>query len=294
MNKIMLMKTLSVVCYILFAPIIGGLLAGIDRIISARLQRRIGPPVFQPFYDVLKLFQKENSVVRRSQNYYILLFFLFAVFSGALFFWGGDLLLVIFALTLANIFFILGAYKGSSPYSFMGAERELLQMLSYEPMVLIVCVAFYMITGSFRVEDILQSNIFVLKYLPGVFLGFVLILVVKFRKSPFDLSMSHHAHQEIVKGIVTEYNGFVLGAIEMIHWYESIMLLGIFYLFFPTNLILGFAVSLIVFFFIILVDNVFARLKWQWMVKNIWIFTLILGFGNIAVIYILKYFKIIF
>jgi ech hydrogenase subunit B len=294
MNKIMLTKTLSVICYILFAPVLGGLLAGIDRIISARLQRRVGPPLFQPFYDVFKLFQKENTVVRRSQNYYILSFLIFAVFGGCIFFWGGDLLLVIFAITLANIFFVLGAYKGSSPYSFVGAERELLQMLAYEPMILLVCVALYMITGSFRVEDILKSNIMVIKYLPGVFLGYVMILIVKMRKSPFDLSMSHHAHQEIVKGIVTEYNGFVLGTIEIIHWYESILLLGIFYLFFPQNLLVGFAIGILVFFFIILVDNVFARLKWQWMVKNLWIYTMILGFGNIVVIYILKYFKIIF
>jgi len=45
------------------------------------------------------------------------------------------LLLVIFALTLAAIFFVLGAYKASSPYSFIGAERELIQMMAYEPMI---------------------------------------------------------------------------------------------------------------------------------------------------------------
>ncbi|MBE3134650.1 MAG: NADH-quinone oxidoreductase subunit H, partial [Acidobacteria bacterium] len=116
--------------YLVGAPLAGGLLAGIDRKLSARLQGRWGPPILQPFYDVAKLLQKENIVVRRSQSFYIYFFFVFTVFTGGLFFSGGDLLLTIFALTLAGIFFVLGAYKASSPYSFIGAERELIQMMS--------------------------------------------------------------------------------------------------------------------------------------------------------------------
>ena len=76
------------------------------------MQSRQGPPILQPFFDVLKLWQKENIVVRRSQNYYILFFLLLVVFTGALFFAGSDLLLVIFALTLAAIFFVLGRLQG--------------------------------------------------------------------------------------------------------------------------------------------------------------------------------------
>ena len=138
--------------YIVIAPVLGGLLNGLDRRISARMQGRWGPPILQPFYDVLKLMQKENIVVRRSQNFYIYFFFMFMVFTGGLFFTGGDILLVIFALTLASIFFILGAYKASSPYSFLGAERELIQMMSYEPMVLLSAVGMYLVTRSFFVS----------------------------------------------------------------------------------------------------------------------------------------------
>ena len=97
---------IRVLIYLVAAPIVGGLLAGWDRRISARMQARQGPPIFQPFYDVLKLFHKENVVVRRSQNYYIFFFLLFVIFTGALFFAGFDLLLMVFALTLAGIFFV--------------------------------------------------------------------------------------------------------------------------------------------------------------------------------------------
>ena len=193
--------------YLVGAPIVGGLLAGADRRVSARMQARQGPPLLQPFLDVLKLCQKENVVVRRSQNFYILFFLLLMIFTGALFFTGADLLLVIFALTLAGIFFILGAYKASSPYSFVGAERELIQMMAYEPMVLLTAVGMYMVTRSFQVREIASYPGVPPLALPGVFLGFLFTLGIKFRKSPFDFSSSHHAHQELVRGITTEFSG---------------------------------------------------------------------------------------
>ena len=73
---------IRLIIYLVAAPVVGGLLAGWDRRISARMQSRRGPPILQPFYDVLKLWQKENIVVRRSQNFYILFFLLLVIFTG--------------------------------------------------------------------------------------------------------------------------------------------------------------------------------------------------------------------
>jgi len=161
------MKSLLIVMlYLVCAPFVGALIAGCDRIISARLQGRVGPSLLQPIYDVCKLLQKETIVVRRSQNFYIVFFFVFAVFTGILFFLGKDLLILIFAFTLANIFFVLGGYKGSSPYSFVGAERELLQMMAYEPMVIFVAVGMYLVTGSFFISDIVSFDRSIVVYLP--------------------------------------------------------------------------------------------------------------------------------
>jgi formate hydrogenlyase subunit 4 len=47
------------ILFVVAAPLFGGLLAGVDRIVSARMQGRVGPPLLQPFYDVGKLFEKE-------------------------------------------------------------------------------------------------------------------------------------------------------------------------------------------------------------------------------------------
>jgi ech hydrogenase subunit B len=280
--------TIRLVLYLFGAPLLGGLLAGWDRRISARMQSRQGPPVLQPFYDVLKLWNKESIVVRRSQNFYIFFFLLLVIFTGALFFSGSDLLLVIFALTLAAIFFVLGAYKASSPYSFLGAERELIQMMAYEPMVLVTAIGMYMATKSFYVDQIARHPTLLVLTLPGIFLGFLYTLEIKFRKSPFDLSCSHHAHQELVRGMTTEFSGRALALIEIAHWYENVFLLGWVYLFFAASPVLGASVTVLTFLFVIFVDNVFARLKWQMALKSAWAVAVVLGFGNILVLSLLK------
>jgi len=274
--------------FFLLAPIAGGVLAGIDRKLSARLQGRYGPPVRQPFFDVLKLFQKERILVNKFQNFPIVLFFLFTVFSGALFFSGASLLLAIFSLALAGTFFILGGFSVSSPYSHLGAERELIQMMSYEPMVILVAVGLYQVTGSFKVADIVQHQAPLILYLPGVFAGFVYILTIKFRKSPFDLSMSHHAHQELVRGITTEFSGPALGLIEITHWYENVLLLGMVYLFFAFNPWLAIVASLGTYLFEIFIDMNYARFKWQLTFWSSWLFTAVAGVSNIIVLCFLK------
>ncbi len=289
----MIIKTIIfVIAYLILAPFVGGFLAGLDRKLSARMQRRVGPPVLQPFYDVLKLFEKEKQTVTKVQDYYVLVFVVFVMASGAIFFAGGDLLLVIFTLTIASAFLIIAAFSSNSPYAQVGAERELLQMMSYEPMVLMTAIGFYMYCGSFTVSDILATtvNMPFLKLI-GIFIGFVFILTIKFRKSPFDLSMSHHAHQELVRGLTTEFSGRTLGWIEISHWYENIFLLGFVFLFFANGTVWGYVIGVVVclltYFFEVLIDNCFARMKWQFAFKSAWIVALICGVINIFVLYLI-------
>ena len=59
---------ISIIAYLILAPFVGGLLAGLDRKVSARMQGRVGPSILQPFYDVLKLFEKEPITVTKVQD----------------------------------------------------------------------------------------------------------------------------------------------------------------------------------------------------------------------------------
>jgi ech hydrogenase subunit B len=287
-----LIKSLSVfermLAFVLLAPLAGGLLSGIDRRLSARLQGRYGPPLLQPFYDVFKLFRKERILVNKFQDFPILLFLIFTAFSGALFFAGADLLLTIFSLALAGTFFVLGGFCVSSPYSHVGAEREIIQTVAYEPMIILMAVGMYQVTGSFRVGNILRHEAPLILWLPGVFVGFLYILTIKFRKSPFDLSMSHHAHQEIVRGITTEFSGPALALIEITHWYEMVLLLGMVYLFFAFNPWLGVVMAAVTYLFEILIDMNYARFKWQLTFESSWLFTAVAGVSNIIVLSLMR------
>lgn len=275
--------------FLIGAPVAGGLLAGIDRIVTARMQGRKGPPLLQPFYDVGKLLQKSRLVVHPHQGLYIWGFLVFLLIAGALFFSGGDLLLSIFALAVAGVFLALGAFSVNTPYSHIGAERELLQMMAYEPMLIIAVLGLYQSTGSFLVRDIVASGRPILAELPGVFLGFLFILTIKLRKSPFDLSSSHHGHQEVVKGVTTDFAGPDLALIEIAHWYENILLLGFTYLFFvPLHPALGIALAGATYLLEVFVDNTHARLRWQHTVKLSWWTGATLGLANLAILDLLR------
>ncbi len=282
------MLILRIILIVIFAPLVGGLIIGIDRVISARMQGRNGPPILQPFYDVLKLFQKESIEVNNMHRFYVYISLIFIIFTTIIMLTGGDILLAIFVLTLGSIFFVLGGYASNSPYSLIGSERELLQMMAYEPMVLLVGVGLYYADKSFFIRDIISTSIPAIVFLPGVFLGFIYILTFKLRKSPFDLSMSHHGHQEIVKGITTEYSGRDLAIIEITHWYETIIALTLVYIFFateaPISHVFAIIACAIAYLFEIFIDNSFARVKWQFAFKSTWIVTGVLGTINLIVL----------
>ena len=281
----MVINIISGIAYLILAPVIGGLLAGVDRKISARMQRRVGPPIMQPFYDFFKLWDKQPVAVNKAQSFYVTGFLLFVVISGLFFFTHGDILLVVFTLTMASVCFIVAAYSSNSPYSQIGAERELVQTMSYEPMLLLMALGFYLNCGTFSIGEILKSSQMNFIYMPGIFVGLSYILLIKFRKSPFDLSVSHEAHQELIQGALTEISGRSLALIELAHWYENVFLLGFVYLFFawtaPWSPALGLFMCAFTYFGDILVDNCCSRVKWENMLASTWLITLVAGFVNI-------------
>lgn len=285
------------VAFAVLGPIIGCLLSGVDRVLSARMQGRVGPPLLQPYYDVRKLMAKEKVTINGVQDAYVICAFIFACLAGGIFFTGGNLLMCVFIITLSSLFFIMAAYSSRSPYSEIGANRETIQVMAYEPMVLIFAVGFYLSTatlttggllGSFDISTVFALDMPVICNIWLIFLGLMFILTIKLRKSPFDISMSHHAHQEIVRGMTTEMSGSTLALVEVMHWCENVLFLGWIGIFFvwanPLSIILGVVVALAAYFIEILIDNNFARVKWQFMVKSAWIFALVGGGVNMAVL----------
>lgn len=265
---------------LILAPLAGGLLAGIDRRITARMQSRLGPPILQAFYDVGKLIGKERLLVNRWQIVCCWVYFVAAALSVALFFARADLLIIFFVQAAGAMFLVMGALSAKSPYSQVGAQRELIQILTYEPLLILVFVGMYLVVGSFNVGDIMAYDTPLFQKLPLMFIVLGYALTIKLRKSPFDFSTSHHAHQELVKGVMTEYSGPVLAVIEMAHWYETVLILAVCALFWTTSWIWMIVLLVATYLAEIIIDNTMARMTWRWMLKYVWSIGLVLTFIN--------------
>jgi ech hydrogenase subunit B len=264
------------------APILGGLLTGLDRIITARMQGRVGPPLLQPFYDVGKLLGKERILVNQRQVLWVIGYLALIISSLTMLCLGRDLLVIVFVMAFAAICFVLGGFSTRSPYSHIGSQRELLQMLSYEPVLILLAIGVFLQNGSFLVKDIFTRSEPLLFSLPLVFVAVLLILAIKMRKSPFDFSTCHHAHQELVQGITTEYSGPYLALIELTHWYELVLVLGLVVLFWAQPIWAGIILALVAFFIELVIDNICARMTWSWMVKLTWTLGILLCLVNLG------------
>lgn len=271
---------------LILSPLVGGLLTGLDRRITARLQSRLGPPLLQPFYDILKLLGKQPLVTNAWLVFSAYITLISSALALLIFFMGGDLLLLFFVLTVGAVFQVVGAVCVPSPYSNVGAQRELLQMLAYEPLVILTFVGMSAATGSFMISDIYALDVPLLPHLPFLFIALGYALTIKLAKSPFDIASCHHGHQEIVRGVLTDYSGPQLALLEISHWLDVILLLGLCSLFWHTS-ITGMVVLLVLTYALeIVVDNVCARMTWGWMLKHAFGITLGLAIFNILWLYV--------
>jgi ech hydrogenase subunit B len=268
------------------APILGGLLMGLDRKLTARLQGRMGPPVLQPFYDVFKLMGKRPTACNAFQGVSASLYLMTSMLGVLMLALGQDLLVLLFVLGLGAVMLILGGFSVKSPYSQLGSQREVLQMMAYEPLLVFMVVAIYLKTGSFAAGRIYSLDQPLLLSMPAFFVTQTLVMAIKLHKSPFDVSASHHAHQELVRGIYTEFSGMQLALIELAHFYEVVLLLGFVWCLWHTNWIVGAALALVSYLATILLDNITARMTWHWLVSFVWTWGVGLAVANLAVIYL--------
>jgi formate hydrogenlyase subunit 4 len=192
-----------------------------------------------------------------------------------------------FILAFSGIALIMGASSIRSPYSKIGAQREIMSMMAYEPVLLLMVVGVYKATGSFMISGIFEHEKPLLFSLPLVFLSFLFILTIKLRKSPFDFATSHHGHQELIQGLTTEFSGTQLALIELTDWIDLVLFMGLISLFFAQPLWVGILIALVCYFIEILVDNVSARMTWQWMVKITWVAGIGVALVNIIWMYLI-------
>jgi NADH-quinone oxidoreductase subunit H len=208
-----------------------GLLAGwFDRKISARLQWRVGPPWYQNFIDIAKLFGKETIIPRSSRWTFILspyLGFLSLVLAatvlGKVMLWPSesfyaDIIVILYLLTMPAVSMMIGASSSRNPLASVGASREMKLILGYElPFILSLIAVIIRCQDSIQLGSIINyqasfgSNIFsfsgVLAFIAAFF-----AMQAKLGFAPFDIS---EAEQEIMGGTLIEYSGPLLAVFKL-------------------------------------------------------------------------------
>ena len=279
-------KIIVGIVILIIAPIVGGFLSGVDRKLTARMQGRQGPPIVQPFYDVLKLFGKERIAVNNMQDVYVIIYMLFNAVAAVMLFTGQDLLMFVFVLAIGDVALIMGAMSVRSAYSRIGAQREIIQMMAAEPAIILTAVGAYLVNHSFLAIYVFESSKPLILSLPLQFLALLMILTIKLRKSPFDFSTSEHGHQELIKGLTIEFSGFQLAMINLGEWFELVLLLGLVGMFCAQPIWVGILLAGIAFFLEILIDNVCARTTWAWMLKVVGVAGFGLSIANVVWLYL--------
>jgi ech hydrogenase subunit B len=255
---------LIIISLILLAPVLGGLIYGMERKINARMQRRIGPPVLQPFYDFLKLADKRKMVVHSAHAFLGIMHFVSLWFALAILLTGGDLILVIFLHLLSTSLLIMAGYSTRSVFSHLGANRTAISVLSYEPVLILIAVAIFMQTGSFDVVSIFNADKPLLYKMPLAFMALLLILPIKLKKSPFDVA---GAHQEVTGGVELEFSGLFYEALYTAKWLDYVFCYTLVFLFAGNNMLLGAGLVIFTFIYLNALDNSTARVNYRQMLR---------------------------
>ena len=307
---------------LIFCFFIGLFLLGIDRKIVARMQKRIGPPIIQSFYDFFKLVGKEKIIPSRAaKKTYIIapIIGLLSIITISLFipinqFTTGfnsyaDLIVIIYLLAIPALAIIIGGASSGSTFAGIGASREVVLMIGYElPLIIILLTVVWKIgilTGTnvtFSLLNIvnyqLQNGPLILTWslIPAA-ISFLMIIPCEIGTTPFDIA---EAETEICGGPLVEYGGFNLGLYKLTQGIKIFIMISLFIALFasgviPVALTANIFVNLlwhillvviIVFFVISLLRSITARVRIEQAFKFFWTYPTILSVLSLILVWI--------
>ena len=297
----------------LFCFLAGMLLCGIDRKLVAKMQKRVGPPILQPFYDFFKLCGKETIIPASASKTTFLIaplvglaalvviqlfipVFSFSAFSGM-----ADVIVILYLLLIPAMSIILGGAASGSPYAGVGLSREMVTIISCELPLVLVLLAVAKTVGSamgtglcFSLSDIAAyqamngSLITRLSMIPAA-AAMLLIIPGETGNHPFDAA---EAETEICEGLLAEYSGAPLGVFKLSHAIKMLTLTSLFVALFLGGLGTGIvALDGIILFLLCVVltavsisfvHAITARLKIEQIFKFYW--TLVTGLALISLV----------
>jgi len=295
---------------LLFAGALGLLFMGIDRKVTAHMQHRIGPPIWQEFLDFGKLLGKEDITPAAAQGVVFTLAPLIALGAAVTVILllpinsaqpaltsVADLIVIIYLLNIPAICIMLGGYSSACPFGAIGASRYVVQLFSYELIFIVTALTAAVKVGSLSLGGIVTyqvQNGWLAFKAPLAAAAMIVAAQGKLLRVPFDIP---EAESEIVHGPFTEYSGPKLGLMRLAYGIELFAVAGLITaLFFGGPVahtiagvqIPGVVSFLIKTFAIVLlttnIRNIAARLRIDQAMKFFWTIIALLAIVNLIIV----------
>ncbi|MCK5372805.1 MAG: NADH-quinone oxidoreductase subunit H [Candidatus Aenigmarchaeota archaeon] len=278
---------------ILFIIISAMLYSGIMRKLAARMQNRIGPPIYQVFYDIVKLAGKENIRPVQAKPGYTLFpaialasaltaGLLIPVYDTIISF-PGDYIAIIYFLLFSSAAMFIAGYASSNNFAVVGAIRGIVLIFAYElPFIIAIIVPVL----AFGLTSMHIFDTWLIACYPLAALSMFLAILAKVELPPFHIP---NAHQEIVGGYTAEFTGRRLALIELatiVKTFVLILLMISIYLGGAQNIFILAAKSLAVLFALTMTRVLFARLRIEQALRFYWLFAIVAAVDLLRVIMI--------
>ncbi len=276
---------------ILFLLIASIIYSGIMRKLAARMQNRIGPPIYQVVYDLIKLTGKENIRPKQAKTGFTLFpaialasvliaGILIPIHTKTISFTGDYIAIIYFLLFSSTALFIAG-YASSNNLAIVGSIRGIVMVFAYElPFIISILVPIL----AFNLYSIQSFDTWLITRYPLAALSLFISILAKVEIPPFHIP---NAHQELVGGYSVEFTGKRLALIELttiVKTFVLILLMITLYLGGAQNIFILLIKSLAVLFALTVSRVLFARLRIEQALRFYWIFALIAAIDLIRVL----------
>lgn len=214
----------------LLVLLLSPLLTGLVRKVKAQLLRRRGPPLLQPYRDLIRLSRKE-AVVAESASWLfrIVPYIVFAATwvaaalvptfaTGLLFSWSADLIVIIALLGSARFFLTLAGMDVGTSFGGIGSSREAMIATLAEPALIMIVFTIALIAGSTQlstVADIMLAGVGLRVSLGMALVALVIVAFAENARMPVDNPATHLELTMVHEAMVLEYSGRHLALLEL-------------------------------------------------------------------------------
>jgi formate hydrogenlyase subunit 4 len=222
----LLVQSAQMLVVLLLAP----LLTGVVRKVKARLQRRQGPPLLQPYRALLRLIRKDAVVAENaSWLFRVAPYLIFAATwvaaalvptfaTGLLFNWSADLIAIVALLGSARFFLALAGMDVGTGFGGIGASREVMIASLAEPAMIMVVFTLALIAGSTQLSTVatfmMSADVGLRVSLGLALVAVIMVAIAENARIPIDKPATHLELTMVHEAMVLEYSGRHLAVIE--------------------------------------------------------------------------------